>query len=426
MKQGNLFTSTVMLLLAVGLTVYFGAYIIDGLYNPFDTTVAYTYTLVESVEVEGVVVRDELVLPQQTGIVESSRREGERVGAGQVVALVHRDADAQADQAALDQLEQQIEVLVQVLDADLDVLSAARHDESILQSMISLRDSAAAQSLSALSDQVVSLKSLVLQRDYAYGDGLSQTDLTLRLNELVTEQKALASTTGFATQAVYAPSSGLYSADVDGYESIFTVDGLSTLTVEAMEEAWEQGGDPVDDNLAGKLILGNGWYLALSVPQEALESISLGNSITIGFGGEFAKEIDMTVTRIGEETEGNRLLVLYTDSYMGDTTLLRQTTVELIYQSTTGLRIPKTALRFLVKEVEVEEQGKDEKEYITTQTLGVYIVMAGNAEFQSVTLLAEGSDYYVVESATPGQRPLRAGDEIIAYGTDLYDGKKIY
>lgn len=415
MRQGRIFNHIVMLLLAAGLAVYFGAYLLDSMYNPFSTTVVYTYTHRDSVEVEGVVVREEYVLAEQTGIVEASRREGERVGSGQIVALVHRDSEAQQNQAELSALENEISVLYQVLGSDLDVLSAARHDESILTSIIALRGSGATQSLSSLDEQVVELKSLILQRDYAYGDNLTQTELTLRLNELVAEQKILSAQTGTATQSIYAPMSGLYSGDVDGYESVFTVDSLSELTAEGLQTLLDQTPDEVG-NVAGKLILGSGWYLALSVPYEATTALRVGDKLSVGFGGEFATEISMTITQMGDETEGDRLVVLYSDRYMSDTTLLRQTSVELIYDTNTGLRVPKAALRMV---------SSTDSEGNVTQTVGVYAVVAGNAEFQPITVLAEGEDFYVVSSVRTGSNALRAGDEIIVYGVDLYDGKQV-
>lgn len=415
MKDGKLYTNLVMILLAIGLAIYFGAYIIDTIYNPFSTTTAYTYTHRDSVEVEGVVVREEYVLAEQTGIVERYRREGERVGKGGVVALVHRDSDAQADQAVLTQLDNEISVITQVLSADLDVLSAARHDEDILDTIISIRGSGTTQSLSTLSSQVVDLKSLMIQRDYAYGSSISQAELTLHLNELVAEQSTISSQLGSATQSVYAPMTGLYSGNVDGYESIFTTDGLSDLTQATLTELLTQTPDSVG-NVAGKLILGSGWYLALSVPYENTVDLRVGDSVQVGFRGEFSTEISMKITQLGDETEGDRLVVLFTDQYASDTTLLRQTSVELIYASNTGIRVPKAALRM---ETKTDDEGN------VTQTVGVYTVVAGNAEFQPITVLAEGADFYVISSVKTGSRALRAGDEIIVYATDLYDGKQI-
>ena len=41
----------------------------------------------------------------------------------------------------------------------------------------------------------------------------------------------------------------------------------------------------------------------------------------------------------------------------------------------------------------------------------------------SVELVTEGSDYYVVRAADNSSRALRAGDEVIVQATGLYDGQ---
>ncbi len=415
MKQGKLYTTLVMVLLALGLCAYFGFHLLDTMLNPFSTTIAYRYTVSDSVEVDGMLLREEFLLPEQSGIVESVRREGERVGTGQAVALVHRDSAAQANQALLDDLGNEIDVLLQVLRGEADVLSAAHQDEAILKAVVALRQSTATQSLSGLSDSVVELKSEVLRRDYAYSGTLSQQTLTTRLTQLHSEYTALETLSSAATKTIYAPFSGLYSSNLDGFESVLTPDTMLTLTESDLQRYLSQS--PQDmGNMAGKLILGSGWYLALSVPTSAMEDLKIGDKLTVRFGGEFSQDVSMKVTRLGEETEGNRLLILFSDRYTSDTTLLRQTSVELIYGTNTGIRVPKEALRMI---------STTDKEGVTTQTIGIYTITAGRAEFRPIDISGEGQDFYVVKASDGSREPLREGDRIVVHATDLYDGKHL-
>ena len=62
---------------------------------------------------------------------------------GQTVALVYRDTQAQADQAQIQSLTQEIELLQYAVGQSGSVESAARLDEDILQGMVSLRVSSA-------------------------------------------------------------------------------------------------------------------------------------------------------------------------------------------------------------------------------------------------------------------------------------------
>lgn len=65
MKQGKPVITVVMVALAVALAIYFGFHVFDTFNDPFSTTMVYTYTVNDSVEAEGLLVREEQVLPAQ-------------------------------------------------------------------------------------------------------------------------------------------------------------------------------------------------------------------------------------------------------------------------------------------------------------------------------------------------------------------------
>ena len=53
MKQGQSVITLVMVLIAGALAIYFGYYVFDTLNDPFTTTLAYSYTVNDSVEADG-------------------------------------------------------------------------------------------------------------------------------------------------------------------------------------------------------------------------------------------------------------------------------------------------------------------------------------------------------------------------------------
>ena len=113
-------------------------------------------------------------------------------------------------------------------------------------------------------------------------------------------------------------------------------------------------------------------------------------------------------------------MVFSTDRYLARTTLLRSQTAELIFDSWSGLRVPKEALR-MVKDTKLDEETGQAVE--TGSRLGVYVLLGGRAEFKEAAVVTEGSDYYVVRAVNAGSGALRAGDEVIIQGTGLYDGQ---
>ena len=99
--------------------------------------------------------------------------------------------------------------------------------------------------------------------------------------------------------------------------------------------------------------------------------------------------------------------------------MLRQQTAELIFNSWSGLRIPKQALRMEKSTYTDKETGQE----VQNNRLGVYALLGGRAEFKTVEVVTEGDDYYVVRSTTDESDALRAGDEVIVRATELYDGQ---
>ena len=417
MKQGKSFTTFVIIALAVVLAVYLGFYALRAFQDPYGTTLVYLYTVNDSVEADGVIVRREQVLPAQSGIVEITRAEGERVGVGQEVALVYQNSQAQSNQEQLDALELEIDLLEYAISQSGGVDSAARLDEDILQALVDLRAACALGDYADLEEQVLEIKSDVLKRGYTYGDGLTSADLSAQLQDLRNQRSALQQQSAFTTGRVTAPQSGTFSNLVDGYESLLTPESVFQLTPSSLAELIDN--PPAADSALGKLITSSRWYFAASLPGEAADRLSQGGVATLRFTGEFSRDVAVTVEQIGPAEGGQTLVVFSSDRYLSQITLLRHQTAELIFESWSGLRIPTAALRLLQEEQTDEETGQ------VTQTtrLGVYALVAGRVTFKEVEVLTEGEDYYVVRPVGTGRDALRAGEEIITRGLDLKDGQ---
>ena len=236
MKQGKPLITFTILIFAGVIALYLGYYIFSALNEPYQTAQVYSYTASDSVTAEGLVVREALVLPAQSGILELTRGEGEKVGRGQQIALVYRDSQAQASQAHIEELELAIELLEDAISQSGDLESAARLDEDIIQSMVSLRASYALGDCTQLREQVLGVKSSVLKRGYTYGDGLTSADLSARLRQLKEERDLLTRQSAQATTRVTAPTPGVFSALVDGYETRLTPDTVDQLTPTTLQE----------------------------------------------------------------------------------------------------------------------------------------------------------------------------------------------
>ena len=157
MKQGKPLITFVIVLLAAALACYLAYYVWGTFQDPFTTTYAYEYELNDSVEAEGLIIRSERVLSGGAGIVDVTRGEGEQVGAGQTVALVYRDGQAQQAQEQQDALALEITQLRYAIGQGGGVNSVAEIDQGIFQTLVDLRGSSAQNDFSALEDRVLEI-----------------------------------------------------------------------------------------------------------------------------------------------------------------------------------------------------------------------------------------------------------------------------
>ena len=417
MKQGKPVITVAIAAIAVALVIYFGFYVAKVFSEPYTTALAYTYTSNDSAEAVGILVRQETVLPAQTGIVDVTRSEGEKVGVGQSVAQVYRDSQAQTNQADLEALADQIQLLEYSSDGG-GVDSAAKLDENILQAVTALHAASGVGDYNQLEDQARTLKSTVLKRGYVYGNGLGAEELSQTLNDLKSQYAALKQQTSSSTSSVRAPQSGVFSTLVDGYETAVTPQTVFQLTPSSLSALLAGQGKEAGGGM-GKLITSTRWYFAAALPVSVAERLKEGSTATLRFSGDFDQDIDMRVDQVGQAEGDKSVVVFSTDRYLSQTTLLRQQTAELIFNSWSGLRIPKQALRMEKSTYTDKETGQE----VQNNRLGVYALLGGRAEFKTVEVVTEGDDYYVVRSTTDESDALRAGDEVIVRATELYDGQ---
>lgn len=412
MKGETAISRLVMLLVVATLVIYCGVSVWRGMTDPLTTAVAYGYTVNDSVETAALLVRREQVLPGQTGIVDVVPGEGERVGAGQTVATVYRDSAALERKDRIRSLSMEVELLEYATTHGDHGAGSGELEQELIRCAAALRSDTAAGDFGRLEDRVLDLKRAVLHRDYVYGQGVEAG----RLAALNADLSALRSRSEQETTRVYAGQSGVYSAQVDGFEMLVDPQSVFQLTSDELDGLLEY--EPaVGEDSVGKLITSNRWYLALNLHLEAAGRLTVGQTVTVRFSGDFEQDLSMRVDRVEESDQPRVCVVLSTDRALAETTLLRRQSVELIFAQQEGLRVPKSSVHILTEEA-TDKEGNVNK----TSRTGVYAAVNNRAEFKEVEILAEGSQFYVVRPLESEKTMLRAGDQVIVQSRGLTDG----
>ncbi len=423
MKESTLATKVMIAILCLGVAVYLAVYFVQGWEEPLVTARAYTYTQDVGMEARGILVREEIILPDAGGsYVDQILAEGEKAAAGQAAALLYTDPAALTTRQAIRTLSAEIEQLQYALSSGTQTTDASRLDGQVLSSITALRSLTAKGDLTALEDYALSLRTMVFKRDYAYGD----TNAAGQLGQLIQSKQAelaqLNASLNQVARVVYTPAAGVFSGTVDGWEGLLTPDKLEGLTAAGLEALLAQSPAPAAGPV-GKLITGSTWYFA-ALLEGTDTGLKSGRTYTLTFSGDYYGQIPMELDRVSLEGE-QTLAVFSCRSHLADTTLLRAQTVDVVIHHLEGIRVPRKALRVETVD-EPLESGNPDGPTRQVNRYKVYIVERSQAWGREVEILYTDENFYLVRPVDPAAaKRLRAGDEIILNSSGIYDGKVV-
>lgn len=419
MKESTLATKVMIGILCVGVLLYLALYFLLGFRNEVATTVAYDYTVDVGTEATAIIVRKEVVLSSSGSYVDQVLTEGEKTAAKATVALIYDHPSALNTRQEIRALEAEIAQLEYALHSGTQSVDSSKLDEQVVGSIVALRSLAAGGDLSALEDSVLNLRTMVFQRDYTFGDTGAAEQLSGIIAEKKAELETLQRSLSQVSQIVRAPASGVFSGEVDGYESLITPDMLDKLTLSQLEGLLKSKAPARPDGV-GKIITDSTWYVCALFDGINELSLTEGYYYTLSFSHDYYGQVRVYLERL-ETADGKTMAVFSSREKLSETTLLRIQEVDIVVEALTGIRVPRKALR-------VETTSTTDENGVTTEvnSYGVYTVVGTQAEWKEVKVLYTGDTYYLVEPANPASAVrLRAGDTVILSSTGLYDGKVV-
>jgi len=422
MKQGTAISRIVMLLFAGAILLYFFGAAWRSLHDPYPTTQIYEYTVDDTIEATGYLARTEQVIAGGAGVVRLLPAEGEKVRAGAVLAALYDDQASVERSERLEELTAEVEQMEQAqIEAGAQIQSDDPAGETV-DALVELRAGVAAGDFTHLEAETAQFKGAVIRQALRYGD---PTDLTAALDAARAEIAALRAQTAQSTGSVTAPVSGVFSGQVDGYETILLPELLSTLSPSTID-ALPGLAEAVPATAVGKLITSSKWYFVCVLTQDQARRLTEGSTITARFSRDWSGEVDMTVERLGAPENGRCAVVLSSTRYLSQVTLLRRQSVELVFSTKTGLRVPAKAVRVETDTVKDKQTGAESQVQVTC----VYVQTGVKADRKPVEILSQGEDYYLVaplisDKATQDEekKALRAGDAVIVASEPIWDGK---
>lgn len=380
---------------------YLGYQLLQNMSASIQTAEALVTKVEETVEAEGIFVRNQTVI---TGSGGSSARylveNGERVGKGQKVAVFFdSEAAAEAFQTCRD-LENQLSALEEAYSSLTSGADSLKMDSMIYEDLQQLAGLLESGSLTQVARLYSSLGQLVVSRSAGdAGQEQMEQQIAAAKAELTDSQSKLSG----GSRNILASDAGYFLKAADGYETQFSAESLDALTPEQILSAVPdaQSGDAV-----GSLVKDFAWYYAAVVDSDTAERLRNRSTVTIRFPQLGGDPVEVQIVKI--HTFDDTAVMVLKSTTMDERYLsARKESVEFVLASYAGIKVPKEALR--------QVDG----------VWGVYCLDGSVAQFKPVSWTYQTEGYYLVPCADSPSEGLYRYDKMILKAKNLENNQVV-
>jgi len=381
MKRSDFFIRLTTGVIFLAVACYAGVSLYNAFINTYTTTPAVSYAIEETLSADGYIIRTEIVLEYDSGSVLPIVGEGEKVAAGQAIAVEYLSRDALETASEIRSLRLKL--------AQLDSTRGAG-DRAGFDAVLELSSAVNNNDLRRLDEITLNVETSI----FSIESDISS--LQNRLEELENNY------TG--TRIIIAQISGTFSHVVDGFEHTQP----EMLFVMSPEDFITHFNASSGNYATGKLITEFKWYYAAIMNHEDASRLSEGDTKRVQFFGTYNAEFEMMVERISRRDGELCLVVFSSDRGIHEVAPLRALRADVVSGVITGIRVPKQAIHL------------DDN-----NNTFIYLQTSGFAERVDVDILTEIGDSYLVRDGAETGSPLRVDSIIIVKANNLYHGKVV-
>ena len=376
-------------------------------YTPYQTEIAVTYSVNESIHVNGIAVRTETVIEDQYGgSVSYIHEDAERVLKNKPVAYAHASADTVEKMERAEFLKKEIDLLEEASSGVSQLYGSSEFiNDQIGNAVLSYSSTIAGgkfQDFSSIKDDLllsINKKTSITGEPNKFEERINL--LKAEYDEIQNEINSDEANT------VTSPKTGYFISSVDGFEEVINKETLFEKTVSEIEEIINQEVVASEEKI-GKIADNYKWYYVISVSPDTAELFKTGKKVTVNFDG-IKNSLKLEVfEKIEDETSENVIIVLLCNNFTAEVASLRQISADIVFGSISGLRISSDSVRFN------EEQQ-----------MGVFILDRSEVKFRAIDILYSGNGYNIVKWNQGTKNALQLFDEVFVGGNDLYVGKVI-
>lgn len=416
--------------IALLLLLYVGYQIFKSHHIGIQTETAAYFTASDSVNANGIAVRDEALLKGgDGGVIDYVLSDGDKIAKGGTVAQIYSSAQQAAARHEMETVDSEIKQMKSLQSpGDTYAASPDSLEVQIHRKISDLIGRTVSCSFSSLTQSREDLQYLLNERRIVTGKG---TDFSARLKELQAERDKLNQQVGTALGKITSPASGYFISSADGLETAIDFSKVQGLTCDQIQAALNAKGAP--GKSPGKISKNYEWYFVFNVsPGQAAGFHQLADGGTVSLQFPFVSNLTVpaSVSAVNQSGTDSPAAVILKCNYMNSKLAsIRKETAQVVVHQYTGIRISKKSLRFETVAKTVKDK-KGKAETVKKEVSGAYILYGNQITFRQVVPLYS-TDNYVICDPNPDADDLMTNstiklhDEVVVEGTDLYDGKVV-
>ncbi len=411
------------------LIAYIVSVIIKSNFAQIKTQTANVMTVSDSISVSGYFIRDEQqIKSNEKGFISYRINDGGKIGKNEAVADIYSNEDIAADKKIIDKLEAQVTALKQLNDSSKTISASPDDiDKNINTHLSEINVNAMNGDLTEANKNIDDILYDINERQIVTGKVDKFTDKINELQGRIDELKK--SESSIKGKQINSPASGYFVSYADGYEGVYVTEELERIMPGDLSDEKLKPGK-VDNSVIGKTIEGVYWYIACEVSDDDALKIKTSNKLSVDIPTVNSTNIDVEVYSVNQKSKTSDAIVILRGDYMNsEMSRIRRDDISIVINTYKGVYVPKNAVhQRQVTETVKDENGKEKTETKTVE--GVYVLIGNELQFKQIVEMYVGDDF-VISKITPDDEELltdeygvlKAYDEVVVEGANLYDGR---
>lgn len=319
--------------------------------NPTDTFLVEQGQIYQEEIANGYIIRDEVVVKGENykNGMSQIKTEGERVAKGEAIFRYYSNGE--------DNLIKKIEELDKKIDEAMDnennkIVSS---DTKVIENQILEKIESAynESNLQKIKEYKKDINTYITKKAKITGE-LSPSGSYLK--KLIDQRSNYEKTLNSGAEYIKAPTSGVVSYRVDGYEELLTTKDFGNFTKDFLENLNLKTGQIIAaTDESGKIIDNYKCYIATVLTSEYAQKAQVGDSVKIRLPS--GNEVSASIEYINSEDNGQYVIIFKITKCVEELINYRKISLNIIWWSYSGKKIPNSAINY-------EKKGDNEVAYV--------------------------------------------------------------